>query len=115
MIDIRHEIERLATWYIPLAIVSALSSNFLSKFLSALPSEVQVNAGIGNELIYLVLTLFSISTHFVIGYWLYSINKKLNGRYYLWLLFGVFGHIFAVIMFLFVYFFEHQKAFNKSL
>ncbi len=94
--NIRKEIETLLLWYIPTILITMTLGVIVT---AQVKSINEYSFGLTTAAIaisYLTNHLHNI----VIAIWLYILAKKLNQKYILWSLFGLLGHLFAVIIFI---------------
>lgn len=108
--NFRKEIERLISWYIPSIILSLVVGYILSSYIKYTndSSSVAVWSYIGSNI--LINHLHNI----VVAIWLYIISKRLNQKYILWSLFGLVAHLFAVVIFLVLYFYETNNRIENN-
>jgi len=112
--DIRKEIETLATWYIPAMILMLIASGLYTGYFNAVLSNDQASIGTTLSFLTLVPALIKLTDNIVIAVWLYFMAKKEGGRKVLWLLFGLVAHLLAAIIYIGLRIYE-QQAFNNPL
>lgn len=113
--EIRKEIESLAIWCIPAAVVVALMSALITGYAKDIILDGGATPGTTLSFITALGMFIKLINNFVVGIWLYLRSKEENGRPILWLLFGVVAHYFAALMYIGLKIYEQQKAHNKSL
>ena len=107
------EIQKLAIWYIPIALLSILVSSWYGGVLreAYLGSDVSP-ASVAMSLSY-ISTGLAFSVRLVVAIWLYVIVSKSKGNKYIWFMFGLVANLLALIIFICISIYE-QNASNKS-
>jgi len=111
--DLRTEIQKLAIWYIPIALLSILVSNWYSGMLKEAMFDGDVTPGtLVASLTYLPMAL-SFSVRLVVAIWLYVIVSKTTGNKYIWFMFGLVANLLALIIYICLVIYENTAS-NKS-
>ena len=108
--NFRKEIERLIYWYIPSIIVSLVVGYILSVYIKSTNDSSSIAAWSYISSNILINHLHNI----IVAIWLYVISKRLNQKYILWSLFGLVAHVFAVVIFLILYFYETNNRIEND-
>lgn len=111
--NLRKEIETLSIWYIPVAIAMVLASGLVSNYFQQITSTTGTTIGSTVAFLAGLPKLIQLADNLVVGIWLYHMAGKEGGRKALWLIFGVFAHLFAAAIYVGVRIYE-QQAFNTA-
>ncbi len=107
-INLRKEIETLFLWYLPMFIISYISTFTFGAIVKSMNGDPVLNTSVMMALSTLTAGLDNI----VIFIWLFLLTKKLNQKYILWALFGLITNYFAVIIFILLYLYENHYSNN---
>lgn len=102
--NLRHEVEKLLFWYVPLALIVMVSTPLLTTFIKSVNGLPVWQTSL---LVYLGMFLGHLH-YFVAAIWLYCTAKKTNQNYILWAFFGLTSHILAVVVFLVLYLLDEK-------
>ncbi|CAA6679037.1 MULTISPECIES: hypothetical protein [unclassified Lentimonas] len=94
----KKEFESFLVWYIPVSILSTvIASMCLPIWTKGIAQDVATGGDVEFGILYTLIVTFSGSVHkLVAAVWLWHQQKKANGRFVLWALFGFFSGIWAV-------------------
>ena len=112
--DIRKEIETLASWYIPAVIITGIATSIYTGYFKEVFSSNATNMGSTLSFLSATLTLIRLPDDIVVAVWLYSSVGKEGGRSTLWFIFGLVANLFAAIIYIVLRMYE-QQAFNNRL
>ena len=113
LMSIRTDIENLAIWYVPVVFITAGMAQFYSDWSVFFPPHVAASESFA-ILSSILRPLLAISGSIVCGVWLFFMSRKYGGRPALWLLFGLFGHLFSVVLYVLLYVYEQRNLTNCS-
>jgi hypothetical protein len=105
IMKIRKKIEVLLFWYVPAYIVAGLAAFVFASYAKQVVDPSWIFT-------YIVIPLGLIMKHLdnvIIAIWLYFFAKQLHQKQILWALFGLLANVFAVILFLGLYFYEKMN------
>jgi len=111
--DLRKEIEKLAIWYIPVSIAMILATSAYSSYFRHIASGEGATVGSTIAFFAGIPALIQMADNIVVGIWLFFLARREGARPMLWLLFGLFAHLFAAVIYIALRLYEAQ-AFNKQ-
>lgn len=118
-------IEKLAIWLIPVALIGALGSTFSNMLFNNLVSSTQsgsesilpifgLTMGQAMALLTGISPAFKFLAHVVIAIWLYVITKRDGNRYFVWGGFGLFFGLLVPAIYYLVKIYEVQSIENEK-
>ena len=111
--DLRIEIQKLAIWYIPIALLSILVSSWYGGVLREAYLDGDVSPASVAMTLSNISTALAFSVRLVVAIWLYMMVSKSKGNKYIWFMFGLVANLLALIIFICISIYE-QNASNKS-
>ena len=112
--ELRNDIQKLAIWYIPIAIASIIVSGWYSDIFKEAMVDGEVGISTFMNTVSYIATALHISVRLVVAIWLYYMVSKTSGNKYIWFFFGLVGNLFALVIFIGVAIYENTAS-NKSL
>lgn len=108
--ELRREIELLAIWYIPVAIATIIASGLYTSYFNELMSGQDISMGATLGFLTAVPAFINLIDNVVVGVWLFALVREQHGRYLLWLVFGVFAHLFAAVIYIALRIYEQRAV-----
>ena len=115
IMDIRKEIETLAIWYIPAFLITVLLSAAAAGYFKAFFMNLKVTSFTKFSFVTYISLFIGLTDNLVVAVWLYFQNKKECGKKVLWMIFGLFAHLPAAIIYIGLKVLEDMRASNQPL
>lgn len=108
--NVRNELERLALWYVPVAVLAAVASTLISGVLQERLASGELTIGSTIGLFQLLPASIGLADNIVVGLWLFGLSRKEGGRSLLWFIFGLVAHLFAAVIYVSMRIYEQRAV-----
>ncbi len=110
--DLRKDVQKLAIWYIPIALATTIVSMWWSGMLKEEIIDGNLSVGTFSATLSYIGTGLLFSGRLVVAIWLYFMVSKSTGNKYIWFMFGLAASLPALIIFIAIAIYENTAS-NK--